>query len=51
MIKPIVHIAPKGTFHAWFASKGKLGGQSKVPSVQNDRKVLEEVLKIVENLE
>lgn len=51
MVKPIVHMAPKGTFHAWFASKGKLGWQSKVPSVQNDRKVLEEVLNIVEKLD
>ncbi len=49
MIKPIVHAAPEGTFHAWFASKGKLGGQSKVPSVQNDRKVLEEMLYIIES--
>jgi hypothetical protein len=51
MIKPIVHTAPKGTFHAWFASKGKLGGQSKVPSVQNDRKVLDEVLNIIRKLQ
>lgn len=50
MLKPIVHTAPKGTFHAWFASKGKLWWQSKVPSVQNDRKVLEEIFTIMGKL-
>lgn len=48
MVEPLIHVAPKGTFHAWFASKGKLGGQSKVPSVQNDREVLEEILALID---
>lgn len=41
---PIVHVLPKGTFTAWLKSKGKLGGQHKVPRLSNDRTVLEEIL-------
>jgi hypothetical protein len=41
---PIVHTMPAGGFNAWLKSKGKLGGQHKVPRLSNDRKVLEEIL-------
>jgi GH3 auxin-responsive promoter len=43
---PIVHVLPKGTFNEWLKSKGKLGGQHKVPRLSNDRIILEEVLAI-----
>ena len=43
---PIVHKLPKGTFTEWLRSKGKLGGQHKVPRLSNERIVLEEILKI-----
>jgi GH3 auxin-responsive promoter len=43
---PIVHILPVGTFNEWLKSKGKLGGQHKVPRLSNDRIILEEVLAI-----
>lgn len=42
--RPTIHFAPEGQFHKWLASKGKLGGQHKVPRLMNDRSVLEEVL-------
>ena len=35
---------PGGTFDAWLASQGKLGGQHKVPRLLNSREVLEAVL-------
>src|SRR5690606_22819215 len=35
--KPMVHAVPHGTFHAWMKSRGKLGGQNKVPRLSNDR--------------
>lgn len=35
-----------GTFLKWLKSKGKLGGQHKVPRLSNDRKIMEEVKKI-----
>jgi hypothetical protein len=41
---PIVHNMKKGTFYNWLKSKGKLGGQNKVPRLANDRKFLDEIL-------
>ncbi len=43
---PIIHRLSKGTFKEWLRSKGKLGGQHKVPRLSNDRKTLEEILAI-----
>lgn len=45
--KPKVHVLKSGTFYAWLSSKGKLGGQHKVPRLNNERRVLEEVLEMV----
>jgi len=42
--EPFIRILPKGTFYAWLKSKGKLGGQYKVPRLSNDRKYIEEIL-------
>lgn len=46
---PIVRVMPEGTFYNWLKFKGKLGGQHKVPRLNNDRKMLEEVLALVKN--
>lgn len=45
--QPIVKVLPSGSFYKWFESKNKLGGQHKVPRLSNDRKYLEEILKLV----
>ncbi len=37
---PRVLLAPSGTFAAWMAARGKLGGQNKVPRVINDPALL-----------
>jgi hypothetical protein len=42
--KPVVHSLKKGTFNQWLHSKGKLGGQHKVPRLSNERKFVEEIL-------
>lgn len=42
--KPIIHTMQKGGFNEWLKSKGKLGGQHKVPRLSNDRKYLEEIM-------
>ncbi len=42
---PIIHNAPEGTFYRWMKSRGKLGGQNKVPRLANDRAYLEDILK------
>ncbi len=41
---------PKGTFYNWMKSKGKLGGQNKVPRLSNSRKYIEELLEIADKL-
>lgn len=40
---PVVQRIKKGIFTEWLRSKGKLGGQHKVPRLNNDRKFLEEI--------
>ncbi len=41
---PKVHFAPEGTFTRWMQSRGKLGGQNKVPRLANDRAHLDKIL-------
>jgi len=43
---PLVHSLQKNTFNKWLKSKGKLGGQHKVPRLNNERKMIEEILLI-----
>jgi hypothetical protein len=43
---PILHALPPGTFNDWLKSKGKLGGQHKVPRLSNERTLLEEILRL-----
>lgn len=43
MKMPQVIALPTLTFHDWLKSKGKLGGQNKVPRLSNDRKIIEEI--------
>jgi hypothetical protein len=40
---PLLRAVPPHTFDAWLQSKGKLGGQHKVPRLSNDRKFIEEI--------
>lgn len=46
-LAPKIHFAPKGTFDTWLKSRGKMGGQHKIPRLSNDRDILEEVLKLL----
>lgn len=39
-----IQTVPLGTFYKWLKSKGKYGGQNKVPRLSNDRTFLEELL-------
>lgn len=41
---PYIHYLTIGTFYNWMKSRGKLGGQNKVPRLSNNRKYLEDVL-------
>lgn len=42
---PRLHQMPRGLFNEWLKSKGKLGGQHKVPRLGNDRQLIEEILR------
>jgi hypothetical protein len=41
---PVMRILKKGSFNNWLKSRGKLGGQHKVPRLSNERIFLEEIL-------
>lgn len=45
---PVVRPLRKGVFEEWLKSKGKLGGQHKVPRLSNDRKYIDEIKNIAE---
>jgi len=45
--EPIVRPVPEQTFYNWLKSKNKLGGQYKVPRLSNNRKYVDEILKMV----
>lgn len=44
---PVVHVAQQGAFYAWLRSKGKLGGQHKIPRLSNDRTYIDEIMAFV----
>ncbi len=44
---PIVKMLPKGSFNRWLRSKGKMGGQHKIPRLCNERKFIEEIYNIL----
>ena len=46
MQKLEIIVARKGLFNDWLKSKGKLGGQHKVPRLSNSRQYIEELLKM-----
>jgi len=41
---PIIHSAKPNLFYEWMASRGKLGGQNKVPRLSNDREYIDPLL-------
>lgn len=47
LTKPKVHLVSEGVFETWMRSRGKLGGQNKVPRLSNTREHLDEVLKLI----
>ncbi len=42
---PKLSIVPEDTFYKWMKSRGKLGGQNKVPRLSNSREYVDEILK------
>jgi len=46
---PIIHSVPKETFLKWLQSKGRLGGQNKIPRLANNRKFVDELQLIIDS--
>jgi hypothetical protein len=46
LMQPQVIPAADGLFNEWLRSHGKLGGQHKIPALQNNRAVIDELLKM-----
>jgi len=44
LARPRVHAVAHGTFFHWMKTRGKLGGQNKVPRLSNDRQWLDQLL-------
>jgi len=40
---PLIRVLASGSFNHWLKSKGKIGGQHKVPRLSNERNILEEI--------
>lgn len=50
LLKPLKIIeAKENTFKKWLTNRGKLGGQNKIPRLNNNRKIFEEILQLVNN--
>ncbi len=47
LLEPKVVSLEPGTFYKWMQSRGKLGGQNKIPRLANDRKYLDELSDIL----
>jgi len=44
---PELVVLPKGSFDQWLNKHNKMGGQHKIPRLANNRKIVEEILKMV----
>ena len=46
--EPIVHKLSQGSFMKWLEKNNRLGGQYKVPRLSNDRKIVDEILMLLD---
>lgn len=46
LMQPVVTVARKGLFYDWMRSRGKLGGQNKVPVLANNRNYIDTLLEM-----
>ena len=47
LASPTLVLAPSGLFDRWLASTGKLGGQRKVPRLNNNRDIIDQMLQLM----
>ena len=43
LLRPTLTVVPEGTFYRWMKSRGKAGGQNKVPRLCNDRTYIDQL--------
>ena len=43
----VIQSSKKGTFTKWLQGKNQVGGQHKVPRLSNERKIIEEILSVI----
>ena len=48
LCRPMLTVGRNGLFFDWLKSKGKLGGQNKVPRLSNNREYIDSLLKMNE---
>lgn len=44
MLRPRIRVVPPGGFHGWMKSRGKFGGQNKVPRMDNTAKLTQDLV-------
>ena len=44
LMRPTLTVVPPGTFYRWMKSRGKAGGQNKVPRLFNDRTYIDQLI-------
>lgn len=42
---PLIQVLPKGTFYNWLKANNRLGGQFKVPRLNNNRTIVDDIIK------
>lgn len=47
LVEPTVHAVAEHTFYNWMKKRGKLGGQNKVPRLNNSREYIDDILAMV----
>lgn len=47
---PHIVVAKKGLFYEWMKSRGKVGGQNKIPRLSNDRQYLDQLIELNKSL-
>ena len=47
--QPLIKAVPVKTFYNWMKKHNKLGGQHKVPRLYNERKYVDDILKMIDN--
>lgn len=46
---PTIHFLPENTFETWLKQQHKLGGQHKIPRLNNSRKIAEQLHQLIQN--